>query len=125
MRVHRLTHNPFRSRCPQCVAGRAKSWPHFRQEVDDDGGVHQQYVPIFAFFRDYLGGESVPAMVGRGTRTKMMIASVVPFKGGGMDWSVGQLLRDWRKMGAHGKVVLNSDQENANLDVLNEVCKQR
>ena len=25
MRIHRLTHYPFRSWCPQCVAGRAKS----------------------------------------------------------------------------------------------------
>ena len=27
-------------------------------------------------------------------------------------------------MGAHGKVILKSDQENAILDVLNDVCKQ-
>ena len=39
MRIHRLTHYPFRSWCPQCVAGRAKSWPHFRQEVDEVGEV--------------------------------------------------------------------------------------
>ena len=39
MRIHRLTRYPIRSWCPQCVAGTAKSWPHFRQEVDDDGGV--------------------------------------------------------------------------------------
>ena len=50
---------------------------------------------------------------------------VVPCKGGGADWLEGQLLRDLRKMGAHGKVVLKSDQENAILDVLNDVCKQR
>ena len=28
-------------------------------------------------------------------------------------------------MGVHGKVILKSDQENAILDVLNDVCKQR
>ena len=38
---------------------------------------------------------------------------------------MGQLLRDLRKMGAHGKVILKSDQENAILDVLSNVCKQR
>ena len=64
-------------------------------------------------------------MVGREKRTKMIIAHMVPFKGGGVDWLVGQLLRDLRKMGAHGKVILKSDQENAILDVLNDVCKQR
>ena len=64
-------------------------------------------------------------MVCREKRTEMIIAHVVPLKGGGVDWLVGQLLRDLRKMGAHGKVILKSDQENAILDVLNDVCKQR
>ena len=67
----------------------------------------------------------MPVMVGREKRTKMIIAHVVPLKGGGVDWLVGQLLRDLRKMGAHGKVILKSDRENAILDVLNDVCKQR
>ena len=64
-------------------------------------------------------------LVGREKKTKMMIAHVVPFKGGGDDWLVGQLLRDLRKMGVHGKVILKSDQENAILDVLNGLCKPR
>ena len=57
-RVHKPTHRPFRSWCPQCVAGKAKSWCHCRQEADDDGGV-----PTISFdhcfLRDSLGGESV------------------------------------------------------------------
>ena len=124
MRIHRLTHYPFRSWCPQCVAGRAKSWPHFRQEVDEVGEVPTICFD-YCFLRDHPGGESVPVMVGREKRSKMMLAHVVPFKGGGVDWLVGQLLRDLRKMGVHGKVILKSDQENAILDVLNDVCKQR
>ena len=67
----------------------------------------------------------MPVMVGREKRTKMMIAHVVPLKGGGVGKLLEQLLRDLRKMGAHGKVTLKSDQENAILDVLNGVCKQR
>ena len=38
LRIHRLTHYPFRSWCPACVAGRAKSWPHQRQQEDEEGG---------------------------------------------------------------------------------------
>ena len=67
----------------------------------------------------------MPVMVGREKRSKMMLACVVPFKGGGLDWLVRQLLRDLRKMSVHGKVILKSDQENATLDVLNDVCKRR
>ena len=120
MRVHRRTHYPLRSWCAQCVAGRAKSWPHFRQEVSDDGGVPTICFD-YCFWRDHPGGESVPVLVGRGRKPKMMIAHVVPFKGGGVDWLVGQLVRDLRKMGVHGKVVLESDQENPIVDVLNDV----
>ena len=50
---------------------------------------------------------------------------MVQFKSGGVDWLVGQLLRDLRKMGVTGKVILKSDQENAILDVLNDICKQK
>ena len=124
MRIHRLTHYPFRSWCPQCVAERAKSWPHFRQEVDEVGEI-QTVCFDYCFLRDHPGGESVPVMVGREKRSKMMLAHVVPFKGSGVDWLVGQLLRDLRKMGVHGKVILKSDQENTILDVLSDVCKQR
>ena len=124
MRVHRLTHNPFRSWCPQCVAGRAKIWPHFSQEASDHGGV-QTICFDYCFLRDHPGGESVPVLVGREKKTKMMLALVVPFKGGGVAWLVRQVLRDLRKMGVRGKVVLKSDQEKPILDVLNDVCKQR
>ena len=105
MRVQRLTHYPFRSWCPQCVAGRAKSWPHFRQEVGDDGEVPTICFD-YCFLGDHPGGESVPVLVGRGKRTKMMIAHVVPVKGGGVDWLVGQLLRDLWKMDVRGNVTL-------------------
>ena len=91
--------------------------------MSDDGGVPTVCFD-FCFLRD-PGGESVPVLVGREKRTKLMFAHVVPFKGGGDDWLVGQLLRDLRKMGVHRKVILKSDQENAILDVLNGVCKPR
>ena len=28
VRAHRVSHLPFREWCPECVAGRAKDWPH-------------------------------------------------------------------------------------------------
>ena len=79
----------------------------------------------YCFLRDKPGGESVPVLVGRERKTRMVLAHVVPFKGSGVDWLVAQLLRDLRKFGLHGKVILKSDQENAVLDVLNSVCKAR
>ena len=95
MRVHRLAHHLFQSWCPQCVAGRAKSWSHFRQDVDDDGGVPTICFDC-CFLRDHPGGDCVSVIFGREKKTNMMIAHVGPFKGGGVDWLVGQLLRDLR-----------------------------
>ena len=88
---HRLAHHLVSSWCLLSIAGRAKK-PHFRQKVGDDGGV-----PIICFdccfWRDRPGGESVPVLVGRERRTKMMLAHLVPLKGGGVDRFVEQLLR--------------------------------
>ena len=125
LRIHRLTHYPFRSWCPACVAGRAKSWPHQRQQEDDDGGGVPSVSFDYCFLRDTTGGESIPVLVGREKRSKFMVAHVVPYKGAGVDWVVGQLVRDLRKMGIHGKVILKSDQESAILNVLNEVARRR
>ena len=54
----------FRSWCPQCVAGRAKSWPQFRQEEGDDGGV-QAICFYCCLLREQPGTESVPVIVCR------------------------------------------------------------
>ena len=84
MRLHRLTHYPFRSWCPVCVAARGKNWPHLRmpEEVPSE-------VPTisfdYCFLRDEVGGSSVPVLVGREKGTKFVIAHVVPFKGAGAD----------------------------------------
>ena len=56
VRIHRLTHYPFRSWCPLCVAGRAKSWPHFKQEVDEVGEEPTKCFD-YCFLRDHPGGE--------------------------------------------------------------------
>ena len=95
LRIHRLTHYPFRSWCPACVAGRAKNWPHLRQDE-----VDMSEVPTICFDYCFLSdqqGDSVPVLVGREKGTKFMVAHVVPFKGGGADWLVGQLLRYFRR----------------------------
>ena len=62
----------------------------------DDGGVPAICFDC-CFLRDHPGGDRVPVLVGREKRTNMMLSHVMPFKGGGVVWLVGQLLRDLRK----------------------------
>lgn len=64
-------------------------------------------------------------LVGRDRQSKMLIAHVVPFKGGGVQWMVDQLLRDIRKLGIHGKVILKGDPEASIHNVPNAVSKAR
>ena len=58
------------------------------------------------------GGVASPASQ---TLEESETAHVVVFEGGGVDWLVGQLPRDLRKMGALGKIMLQSDQEKTHL----------
>ena len=88
-------------------------------EVDDDGGVPAMCFDYY-ISKVFLGGECVPVMVGREKRTKMMIAHVMLVKGGGVDWLVGQLLRDVRKMGSRK----DGSQERPRERLLNDFCKQ-
>ena len=62
MRLHRLTHYPFRSWCPVCVAARGKSWPHLR--MDDEAPSEVPTICFdYCFLRDEIGGQSIPVLV--------------------------------------------------------------
>ena len=116
-RAHRVTHYPFRSWCPVCVAGRAKNYPHLRGNPKEE----REFPEIsfdYCFPRKETGGDSVSILVGKERKTKMMIAHVVPMKGSGVQWLADQLVRDIRKLGIHGKVILKCDQEVSILDVM-------
>ena len=123
-RRHRVTHYPFRSWCPECVAGRAKSYPHKRREESSDSG-YPEISFDYCFPRREKRGESISVLVGREKRSQMLIAHVVPVKGAGAQWIVDQVVRDIRKLGVHGKIILKCDQEPAILDVMNAICRAR
>ena len=55
---HYVTHVPFRSWCPHCVAAAAKSSPHKKSE-ERDTSVPRQHID-YRFMRDERGGESTP-----------------------------------------------------------------
>ena len=122
-RRHRVTHLPFRSWRPQCVAGAANDDPHRRALPDsvhlDVPEVHWDY----CFPRDQEEWNVV--LVGRDRETNMTLAHVVPCKGAGVEWLGEQLGRDLVRLGIHDKVILKSDQEPAIVDVLNELAKRK
>ena len=107
-RQHRLTHWPYRSWCPVCVAARAVEDAHRLRgpPAEADGPeVHWDY----CFLRNRPGETTVPVLVGKDRKTRCFVAHVVPGKGAKSDWIAVQLARDLRKMGYFGRVVLRSD----------------
>ena len=123
-REHNVTHYPFRSWCPCCVAGRAAAAPHFRggdKEIPVGGEFHFDY----CFLRKRPASEPATTLVGVDRTTQGIVAHVVPKKGTQFEWVAAQLEKDVRKFGYHGRVVLKSDGENAIKDLMKEVALKR
>ena len=118
---HELTHLPFRSWCPCCVAAKAKHWPHKRsggQEEDSVPSVHADY-----WFMREEGTEGSVTIINYVEKlTKMHGAHVVKSKGTDNDTAV-RMVRNLEKMGMDGKMILRIDQEPAIQALAQEVKK--
>ena len=79
IRVHEVTHTPYRSWCPCCVAGRGRADAHRKLDEEDKAiaGVHVDYW----FLRDEPGGDSTPVLVAKDDSTKAFAAHIVFQKG--------------------------------------------
>ena len=124
VRAHKATHLPFRDWGKECVAGRAKDWPHHPRESGEELSVPAVHFD-YCFPRNEAGGEFQAVLVAKDRETKMFAAHVVPEKGINVEWIAQQIVRDLKKCGIHGDVTLRSDQEPAITSVLDEVCKVR
>ena len=122
IKEHYVTHVPFRSWCPHCVAAAAKSSPHKKSE-ERDTSVPRQHIDYW-FMRDERGGESTPVVVMKDEDTKGFGAHVVTVKGG-VEWVATRLVEDIKAFGHCDKVILKSDQETALRDLTKEVARQR
>jgi hypothetical protein len=140
VRAHNVSHLPFRDWCPDCVAGRAKDWPHKTwREVEKlehpeihmdycfprDAAVAQAMAQDLAQTSAQTRADYAVVLVGRDRETKMTFAHVVPHKGAEQEWVCEQVVRDMRKFGIHGKVSLKTDQEPAIRDLALGICKPR
>ena len=63
IKSHEITHTPYRSWCPCCVAARGKSSPHSKG-VEEEKAVASVHVDYW-FLRDEKGGESTPVLVAK------------------------------------------------------------
>ena len=124
VRRHNVSHLPYRSWYPQCVAGRGKDHAHHaRLKSEESRGeeVHFDY----AFLRNEEGGERATVLVGRCRRSKFLTAHVVPSKGESEEWVVDEVMKDLRNMGHHGQLLLRGDQERSLGCVFERIAERR
>jgi hypothetical protein len=80
---HNLTHLPYRNWCQYCVEGKGKMAPRFKQPARTDGltEIHVDYC-----FMSTKGNPLATILVAKEKATKMSMATVVPLKGGSIEF---------------------------------------
>ena len=124
VRKHNVSHLPFRSWCPQCVAGRGNDDPH-KDRAEHEGGRGPEVHFDYAFMRNEEGGVLSTVLVGRCRQSKFLVAHAVPSKGESEEWVVECIVRDLKKMGHHGRVLFRGDQERSLHSLFERVAEAR
>ena len=76
-RQHRFTHLPYRSWCPDCVAGKAVDDAHRRREAPDPSLALELHFDD-CFLRSRPGEEPAKTVVGKERASQGLVAHVVP-----------------------------------------------
>ena len=124
VRRHNVSHLPFRSWCPQCVAGRGKDHAH-RAREDPEAARGAEVHFDYAFLRNEEGGNKATVLVGRCRQSKFLVAHVVPAKGESEEWVVEEVIQDLKNMGINGQVLLRGDQERSLRSFFELVAERR
>lgn len=108
---HRLTHLPYRKWCHYCVQGKGRVAPHFKQETRTDGLTENIFVYCFMATE---GNPLATILVAQEKATEMSMPTVLPMKGGSIEFPARRVLAFLKEIGLEGAdVVLKSDQGNA------------
>ena len=97
--------------------------PHFKQPARTDGltEIHFDYC-----FMSTEGNPLATILLAKENATKMSMATVVPLKGGSIEFPANRVMAFLKEIGLEGAdVVLKSDQEPAIKDLLNNIAKRR
>ena len=101
-----------------------KDWPHRSRNSQETLTVPEVHLD-YCFIREAAGKDYSVVLVGKDRETKLILAHVVPFKGGDTEWVSEQVCRDLQKFGIRGDVVFKTDQEPALVDLVKQICALR
>ena len=121
---HSITHLPFRSWCPHCVAGKAQDRPHRVRKEEQMVKQLPEIVFDYGFFGGRDDEETLAVQVARDRRTQMIFANVVPRKGMIHEHGAKSMVEDLEKLGYH-EIILKCDGEPALKNVQAEVQRRR
>lgn len=147
MLEHNITHTPYRSWCPHCVAGKAKSTKHSqgqgleasevpvvcmdymfmgsKVEVDEDEEEDKGIVGDDDIGNEEADDTKAKILVMRDSKSKAMAAIPVKRKGvDGEDWALKESLRFLEFLG-YTNVIMKSDQERALEALFNKIRTHR
>ena len=110
--AHNLTHLPYRSWCPHCVASRRPSTQH-RSSSSEPQRADPLLVADYCFIRDSEDADCVTVLVARIYPSRAMLATVVDAKGPEPN-AAARLARFLRDTG-YAKVIYKSDQEKSTV----------
>ena len=117
---HNLTHLPYRSWCPFCVAGRRKNNPHLANQGKE------RTVPLFVsdycFLRDDDDTETLSVLVGRMCPSQAVVA--IPCEHKGSDPYAVHRLRAFLKSEGTSEFVFKSDQERSLRKLLEDTMTE-
>ncbi len=119
---HERTHLPFRSWCPHCVMGRAKSHPHWKQDKEKTG------VPVISLDYYYMKdsdkdkdvqGET-PILIWKDDNCKGSMSIAVPEKGI-CEYAIRRASQDINRILGYNKMIFKGDQEPALRSVMERI----
>ena len=120
---HMVTHVPYRSWCPYCIAGKSKADAHFNK---GKRGIEMPEIHIDYMFMESEESENMmdmPILVGRDRLTGWFMAGVVPNKGKcphAMTRIEGMM-----DLLGYKRTIFKSDQEPAIVELKREVARIR
>ena len=126
---HMKTHLPYRSWCSHCVRGRGRAADHKKREHEDRTipEIHMDY--MFMGNQELKGDKDSKAATMLGVKERdrrMHMATVVPKKGGSVEFVAKRVIAFLDEMGCKNiAVTFKTDQEPAIIDLVNTMKKLR
>ena len=106
--IHNLTHLPYRSWCPHCVAARRPN-SHHRKSSRSSRRTMPLVIADYAYIRDHLDVSLATILVVRIKPSNLLMATVCDEKG--LDESIVNRLAQFIKDSGYARLAYRSDQE--------------